>query len=356
MSGMLRAAAFCLLALSSGLSAPADELSDLAGRLRDPRLTHEERLEVESRLLALGENGAKALQRHVETLFQDADARARKLEKHYLVDFEKAARRSVEGRSNKRSSEEIERLRAEVAKLRRDPELTKQRIHEVGDPAVARLVELLEVAPEDVHEADEDLACARAQLGDLATEMEDLFGRWGACNEVLSERRRSKVLDDPGGRWDELVAAEQWLCVLATPMSKSDRETLERNRELAGELPDPEEGRGVLDLNRLRIRLGLPAVLIDVKLCQAARDHSNDMRTLGFFAHESPVPGKRTPGERAARAGTSAGAENIAAGQPTGAGANLAWWYSPGHHRNMLGGHSRIGLGRSEGFWTQMFG
>ena len=74
------------------------------------------------------------------------------------------------------------------------------------------------------------------------------------------------------------------------------------------------------------------------------------------FAHESPVEGKRTPWDRAARFGTSASGENIAGGQTTGAGANLGWWYSPGHHKNMLGGFGRVGLGRSGELWTQMFG
>ena len=40
--------------------------------------------------------------------------------------------------------------------------------------------------------------------------------------------------------------------------------------------------------------------------------------------------------------------ENIAAGQDTGEGAIHAWWHSPGHHKNMLGGHGRVGLGRRD--------
>jgi uncharacterized protein YkwD len=80
------------------------------------------------------------------------------------------------------------------------------------------------------------------------------------------------------------------------------------------------------------------------------------MKRLGFFSHESPVPGKRTPGDRAALAGTSASAENIAAGQSKGVDAIGAWYYSPGHHKNMFGGHARVGLGHSDTLWTQMFG
>jgi len=76
----------------------------------------------------------------------------------------------------------------------------------------------------------------------------------------------------------------------------------------------------------------------------------------GFFAHDSPLEGRETPWKRAAQEGTSASAENIAAGQATGEGAISAWWYSPGHHKNLLGGHARIGLGRHEETWTQLFG
>jgi uncharacterized protein YkwD len=139
------------------------------------------------------------------------------------------------------------------------------------------------------------------------------------------------------------------------PMSAADARTLNRNRELAGEL-DAEEYAGILEINLLRIRLGLRALAIDVKLCTAARGHSDDMRRLNFFSHTSPVPGKETPGKRAALAGTSGGAENIAAGPSEGFGAVRMWWYSPGHHQNMLGSHGRAGLGRSEQLWTLMLG
>ncbi len=95
---------------------------------------------------------------------------------------------------------------------------------------------------------------------------------------------------------------------------------------------------------------------IDVKLCTASRGHSEDMKKHRFFSHTSPVPGKRSFSQRAALAGSSASSENIARGARTGERVIMQWWYSPGHHRNMLGGASRIGLGHHAGFWTQMFG
>jgi uncharacterized protein YkwD len=80
------------------------------------------------------------------------------------------------------------------------------------------------------------------------------------------------------------------------------------------------------------------------------------MQKLGFFSHESPVPGKKTPWDRAKRFGTTASAENIAAGYQDGRAVNLGWFHSPGHHRNMLGNHRRVGVGRAGGYFTEMFG
>ena len=96
--------------------------------------------------------------------------------------------------------------------------------------------------------------------------------------------------------------------------------------------------------------------MIDPALCAAARDHAHDMETSNFFSHESPLPGKRTIGDRAQRLGTKADGENIAHGPSVGADAVRMWWYSPGHHKNMLGNYRRVGLGRSGTLWTMMFG
>jgi hypothetical protein len=333
-----------------------DEVSDLVSRLRNPKLSIDEREALEARLLQLGLNGARALSRVVEERFHKVDERARKAEKVYLAGLERAARKLVETRLDRAGLAEIEKLRKQVAGLRADAALTKDRVHAEGDPARKRLSELLTAELADATRLQGELAQARESLSDDFHALETDFALWERCNAGLPEARRSKDLADPKGRWPALAAEEEWRCLTATPMSDGDRTVLEKNRDLARELPAPEEALGVQDLNRLRILVGLNALLIDPKLCNAARDHSNDMRTLGFFDHQSPVEGKRTPFDRASRAGTSASAENIAAGQATGADANLGWWYSPGHHKNMLGSFSRIGLGKSGEFWTQMFG
>ena len=142
----------------------------------------------------------------------------------------------------------------------------------------------------------------------------------------------------------------------ALSIDRNYRSVLEQNLRLAEEI-EPAEAEGIADLNELRMLIGLPPVLIDVKLCTAARGHSADMKRLNFFSHTSKVPGKKTPWNRAKLAGTTASAENIYVGSRSGKSANKGWWYSPGHHKNMLSpGQRRIGLGNASKHWTQMFG
>ncbi len=113
------------------------------------------------------------------------------------------------------------------------------------------------------------------------------------------------------------------------------------NARLAEKL-DPEEARAILALNLARNLLGLPALAIDLRLCEAAREHSQDMERLKFFSHESPVPGKKSFGDRAKLAGTTASAENIYAGAKSGKSAHAGWFHSPGHHKNQMGNSSRV--------------
>lgn len=360
-SSRLRAALLAAaIALSSAaLAAPArawpgDDVSAKITRLRDSRISVDERERLCGELLALGPSGAGALATLASEQVERATKNAAKLETRYFKDFEKAALKLVDTRSTKAALAAVDEARTAVRKLQSKADLSKSDVEQVGDPAVAKLREVFEVTPEQVAEANPALAAQREELSQAWWQASDWFDTAQRALRVLGDTKRAGP-SDPTARWDDVVAQEVWLCTLALPMSPGDRRTLLQNRELAPQI-DSEEAAGVLDLNQLRLLLGLNAVAIDVKLCDASRDHSNDMRTLGFFAHESPVEGKKTPWDRAARFGTSAGAENIAAGQTTGAGANRAWWYSPGHHKNMLGGHSRIGLGRSETHWTQMFG
>jgi len=120
---------------------------------------------------------------------------------------------------------------------------------------------------------------------------------------------------------------------------------------------DDEELACMRATNAYREMMGLGLLEIDERLVRAARKHSVEMAELGYFDHSSPVPENRSPGARCAREGhPGGGAENIAAGMSRGEHAFDAWYRSSGHHRNILGGHQQIGVGRRDELWTQNFG
>ena len=81
-----------------------------------------------------------------------------------------------------------------------------------------------------------------------------------------------------------------------------------------------------------------------------------DMQKHDFFSHLSPLPGKKTPFERAKRFDTTAAAENILVGKQSGPAAIQVWFLSPGHHRNLLGPFRRVALGSAGKLHTMMFG
>ena len=104
--------------------------------------------------------------------------------------------------------------------------------------------------------------------------------------------------------------------------------------------------------NRERGLRGLPALKENTKLREAAEDHSHDMVSGQFFAHESP--GGADMVDRILRTGYAGGAawslgENIAWGTgnlATAAQIQRAWMNSSGHRANILRRQFReIGIG-----------
>lgn len=219
----------------------------------------------------------------------------------------------------------------------------KKRLAEEGWPALERLEKNLLPDPKETLAADPALAKSRTEI---------LF-RLDLGDRLI---KTAYLRPDPGPR-EEMESLERPGAGLAAIASRDDRRVLAENETIAAKEQIPAaEADGIRDANRIRVLAGLPALLLDPKLCLASRNHSQDMVSRGFFAHESPVEGRKSPWDRAAQAGTTASAENIAAGQSTGADANRAWFHSPGHFRNFFGNHRRIGLGNHGNHWTQMFG
>ena len=314
-------------------------LLDLVGQLRRLGTADTVWLAGATELAALGEVGMRRVRPMVRAKLTVV---LKNYEDTFLVEAKRvrierlAAAAKADGKSHSQFSDELEGLRRTVLDLKGDAALSKDKIVSEADPAMRRLDELLTVKPAAVLAASEKLRAHR----------EGVIGVWD-LRDRLEARQGPKA-------GEALTRFEGLAVFLAMPISSDDRRVLLDNARAESKLK-PTEVDGIRDLNRIRLLLGLRALKIDVKLCEAARDHSKDMREKRFFSHTSPVPGKKSFGDRARRAGTSAHAENIAGGAQSGAGVNRMWFHSPGHMKNMLGGHRRVGLGH-DGRWTQMFG
>lgn len=346
-----------LLLLLGNLSAqdPGTEVPALLARLRHTAPDDVERSALVDAVLAAGGRGPRAL---FDMLDLDAAARrvvCRRQSESLQRNFERQTRRLLDKRLDAKTKALVETLRAEILKRSRGAPLEKQTIVAEIDPRLAELRKLLTVEVEQVLTANQELANAvQSFRGDCRSFAVVELQRQRAVAALVAAGERVGDKAAPAPNFvAEFEAALARIARAATPMSTRDAKVLAANQQLP---LDAEEAAGVRELNDIRILVGLPALAIDVKLCAAARDHSADMVKLKFFSHTSPVPGKERFGQRAALAGTSASAENIAFGLATGAAAILGWWHSPGHHKNMMGDHVRVGLGRHERHWTQLFG
>ena len=244
-------------------------------------------------------------------------------------------------------------VRQEIAKHRaafrevyaKDEASMKPLLQTVSMPAVEALRKLLAPDPSELIAAGGEKLVQQRKLVRALAEFRD-----GTLKVAISTLPMDSV--------SSLEAAEKAAAGATGGFQRDDLKVLAQNRKIAEDKEIPEEEvRGIEECNEWRMLVGLRALVIDPKLCEAARDHSKDMQEQGFFAHESPVPGKKTPWDRAKNFGTTASGENIFAGSGDPHGANRGWFFSPGHHKNMFNpGQVRIGLGCTGSHWTQMFG
>jgi len=297
-----------------------------------------------SAMLQIGGTGPARL---ISAIHTDFKAKLRK----YRGTFQDEVAALVKKKRGGASPAEVVTLQMAVTELAKAPGLTKGRIASEGDPAMKRLEELLTIDRKTVFAMAPALQASRKELIDLSK----LAAR-AARQLPTSERRLAEKVPAVSQLDTDLSEMEELAAMMVTPMKPEAQDVMFENIAVARQL-DPEEAAGILMLNLMRIRVGLQPLAIDLKLGDASRGHSKDMRTLGFFDHTSPVSGKTSPWDRAKLAGTSASGENIFCGSPAHNAAIMAWWYSPGHHKNMMNpGFRRIGLGRVDGHWTQMFG
>lgn len=346
---------------------PDDDLTEmsvngLVGIVRNTRQDVMDREPAMDELLVRGHEGAYALARELEKQSDRVVAKFKKGRDRFGRAFEKAALAGIATSLDRKAWARIEELRARSLGVSRRGNLAKSAIKATCDPAMSELKAMLGTTIQAVLDSDEDLAEGHQTTRSLAQDAWILRDWWDDAEAVLVATERGnkliKRLRAPDALEDALDSLELELTQAverATPMSDGNREIFKVNEQTRLELA-PEEYLGNRRLNLIRVRLGLRALRTDIRLTRACRGHSKDMVEHAFFSHTSPVLGKETPWKRAALEGGQAGAENIAAGQGTGHGAISAWWYSPGHHRNMLGNHGSQGLGRHKNHWTQLFG
>lgn len=114
------------------------------------------------------------------------------------------------------------------------------------------------------------------------------------------------------------------------------------------------EARTIVLINQIRAQHGLHSLRLDPKLAHAAREHSTNMLTRGYFDHDGP------DGTFEARLDHFAPrracvAENIALGSGSyskAAGIVNAWMHSAGHRDVILTPQlRRVGVGVAYGTW-----
>jgi uncharacterized protein YkwD len=198
---------------------------------------------------------------------------------------------------------------------------------------------------------DKELDKLLLEVSDLQIEIEFLGGD---CDELVARSKAVEQYLDQG----TLTVQTFW-------ENDKDRELLAANdavmkenavKETVATKPEREQVRIT---NDYRIMFGhRRALRIADQLTEAARGHSEDMSRLGFFAHESPVPGKRSPSDRIKLTGYEfmGCSENIHQGSGSPQGAHDRWQRSSGHHRNLLSpSWTEMGTGQYGNRWTQNF-
>lgn len=333
-------ALFLLLALTTGLrgaspKATDEILSAVQTRLEDGGPMDELIAELDNLKLA-----------ELKLVRIDVDKAWAQLKGAYLSAFAAEAKSQHSGEFRQQNAKLIRTDRSEFHRVRGMAEgPMKPLLKSVSRPAIDQLREILLPDPRHVLEvAGPALRQRREMVMRLATFREGVLTAVVATGDIDSAQ--------------EIQAGETTVANELSGLPRDGLRIMADNKKIAAKAELPENERiGIEDLNLMRLLIGQNALRIDPKLCEAARGHSEDMKTLNFFAHESPVAGKKSPSDRAAKAGTSGGGENIYMGSTDPLSANKGWFYSPGHHKNMFSpGYGRVGLGNYGAHWTQMFG
>ncbi|MGC6427715.1 MAG: CAP domain-containing protein [Akkermansiaceae bacterium] len=283
--------------------------------------------------------------KNLSALLKEYDQTWPKLRDKYLATFEAEAKTQFSGAAKTDLKKMIKGYREDffrVYAMGVGP--MKKELPKVSKPAVDELRKLLLPTTEEL----------LSRTGPKTQKMRFMVLTLADFRDAIVE---AAVLPDQEEAKANVLQKEKDIVTSLGGLPKDGLRIIAKNNDIARKAKIPDDEReGARQVNEWRLLLGLSALVIDPKLCKACRGHSEDMNRLGFFAHESPVPGKRTPGDRAAKEGTGWAGENIFMGSASPKSANKGWFFSPGHHKNMFkASHKKIGMGRFEKHWTQMF-
>lgn len=292
---------------------------------------------------------ARTLDRRVHialSISKSGDSACALLSQMLQMDLDRAERVLRESQLDSSWRKRVDQLRETMQELRMDPNLSKQRIKDVGDPALEELQAMFVANRQAVGVRRKSLALLHAQLQDQREFLQGLetLDESAERNVLVASMRKQAervddLLDEHGRDADFLFQSAAF-----------------KNTALAKGL-DPDAVMGMQQLNEFRAMLGISPLVVDPKLCKAASEHCSDMVMHDFFSHESSVSGKRSFLDRAKLSGTTATAENIFFGSKDSRSAIKSWYYSPPHHKNMLNlKHHRMGLGHDSKRWTLMLG
>lgn len=145
-----------------------------------------------------------------------------------------------------------------------------------------------------------------------------------------------------------------------TPAERQELEewrAIEAYNAVAEKRVDAVEREQLRVTNEYRAMFRHRPLALNLKLHAAARGHAEEMSKLGYFAHMSPTPGRRTPYDRMKLAGYDFGSSENIALNDSAVSAHNAWCHSSGHHRNLLNpAHREFGIGATGRCWVQNFG
>lgn len=162
-------------------------------------------------------------------------------------------------------------------------------------------------------------------------------------------------LDQPHTCLDALDLYERTLVLAYTVAPSEARPLLMETAKLCLEV-DVEEANFVMYGNKVRMLSGTVVWTLDPLMAAVARDHSIDRKAGRAKSHESSVPGKRWPADRAKRMGAPGGSEG-AGGSKTGVGQMYGYSYNGvGHGLPLYGTRMNVtGPGIHQGMYTSMY-